>query len=97
MARIFFSVMSVANLMILAGRPGVVQNRIVGRLDPDLAAALADELVFGRLKFTAIEARPKRLVGLAAAQLRRREHLMMLALDFRRDGNPSRRGSSGWR
>ena len=64
------------------GPAGVVQNRIVGRLDPDLATALADALVFSRLKFTAVEAGPERLISLAAAQLRRREHLMMLALDF---------------
>jgi hypothetical protein len=64
------------------GPAGVVQNRIVGRLDPDLATALADALVFSRLKFTAVEAGPKRFISLAAAQLRRREHLMMLALDF---------------
>jgi len=64
------------------GPAGAVQNRIVGRLDPDLAAALADALVLSRLKFTAVEARPERLVRVAAAQIRRREHLMMLALDF---------------
>ena len=64
------------------GLAGVVHDRIVGRLDPDLAAALADALVFGRLKFTAVEAGPERLVGLAAAQFRRRKHLVMLVLDF---------------
>src|SRR3954465_6859109 len=64
------------------GSAGVIQNRIVGRLDPDLATALADALVFSRLKFTAVEASPECLISLAAAQLRRREHLMMLALDF---------------
>ncbi len=61
---------------------GVIHDRIVGRLDPDFATALADPLVFGRLEFTAVEAGPERLVFLAAAQLRRCEHLMMLALDF---------------
>jgi hypothetical protein len=60
-----------------------VDDRIVGRLDPDFLAALADALVFGRLVFAAPERFPEHPVGRAVALLRLDEHAVMLSLDFR--------------
>ncbi len=40
-----------------------VEDRVVGRLDPDLLAALADPLVFGGLVFAAVEPRPEFPIG----------------------------------
>ena len=59
-----------------------VENGIVGSLNPDLPAALAEALVFPRLKFAAVEIGPEFAIFGAVPQLRRDEHRVMLALDF---------------
>jgi hypothetical protein len=61
---------------------GAVQDRIVGRLNPHFAAALADTLVFGGLIFAAIQFRPECMIVRIVALLRRHEHPVMLAHDF---------------
>ena len=44
-----------------------VEDRVVGGLDPDLPAALADALVFAGLEFAAVQLGPERAIGLAVA------------------------------
>ena len=61
---------------------GIVENRIVGRQDPDLLAALAVALVFGGLELAAAQRGPELAIGGAVALGRRHEHRMMLALDL---------------
>ena len=61
---------------------GLVDDRIVGRLDPDLAAALAEPLVLGGLIFAATETCPELAIGRAAALFRHDEHAMVLAFDL---------------
>ena len=60
----------------------LVEHRVIGGEDPDFLAALADPLVFGRLVFAAVEARPELAVGGAVALGLLDEHAVMLALDF---------------
>ena len=97
MLRIFFAVMSVANLIDLLRLVGAVQDRIIGRLDPDLAAALGDPLVLAGLEFAAVEVGPERAVFGTAALLRRDEHRMMLALDFLQPVTERVEKVLGWR
>jgi len=66
----------------LAGFAVAVEDRIVGCLNPDFAAALADPLVFRRLMLSAIETGLERAVFRALAHRGRDEHGVMFALDF---------------
>ena len=59
-----------------------VEHRVVGRLDPDLLAPLADPLVFGGLVIPAPERSPEVAIRRAVALRRIDEHPVMLALDF---------------
>ena len=67
-----------------------IENRIVGRLDPDFLAALADALEFLADMFAAIQFAPEFLIfgGLRVGRVD--EYAMMLALDFlAADSRPS--------
>ena len=59
-----------------------IQDRVVGGLDPDFPAALADAQIFGSLVFAAPERRPEGLVVCGAGIGRFDEHRMMPALDL---------------
>src|SRR6202012_4530813 len=59
-----------------------VEDRVVGSLDPDFPAALADPLVLRGLELTAVKLGPEFAVGAAVACRRLDEHAVMLALDF---------------
>ena len=59
-----------------------IEDRIVGGLDPDLAAALAEALVLRGLEFAAVQLGPEFAIGRALALGRIDEHAVMLALDF---------------
>ena len=78
----FCALTSVANFTTLKGLPVVVEDRIVGRENPDLLAALAEPLVFRRLELATVEARPEFAIGGAVALAGVDEHAVMLALDF---------------
>ena len=60
----------------------LVEQRVVGGEDPDLAAALADALVFAGLVFAAVQPGPELAIGRAVALSLRHEQAVMLALDF---------------
>ena len=45
----------------LEGLAVLIEDRVVGGLDPDLLAALADPLVLGRLVFAAVQRSPRSL------------------------------------
>ncbi len=60
----------------------LVHDRVVGGLDPDLAAALGDTLVLCGLVLAAIEARPERAIIVAVARGRVDEHAVVLAPDL---------------
>ena len=53
------AVMSVAYLTTLKGLPFEVHDRVVGGLNPDFLAALADALVLRRLILATVQARPE--------------------------------------
>ena len=59
-----------------------IEDRVVGCLDPDLAAALAEPFVLRGLEFAAIELRPEFAIGGAVALGRVDKHAVMLALDL---------------
>jgi hypothetical protein len=59
-----------------------IKNRIVGGLNPDILATLADALVFPRLILATIEVVPERAIGAAITLGGRHEHAVMPALDF---------------
>ena len=59
-----------------------IQNRVIGSLNPDLLAAFADALVFGRLVFAAIQRRPELAVFAALLVGRLDKHAVVLALDL---------------
>ena len=65
-----------------------IEDRIVGGLDPDFAAALAEALVLRGLEFAAVQPGPEFAIGRALALGRIDEHAVMLALDFGRACNP---------
>src|SRR5262249_18228263 len=60
----------------------LAQDRIVGRLYPDLPATLGHALVLGDLKLAAVEPGPELAISGAVALARRNEHAVMLALDL---------------
>jgi hypothetical protein len=66
----------------LVGLAARVEDRIVGRLDPDFLAALAEALVLRGLELAAIELRPELAVLGAGGIGRVGEHGMVAALDF---------------
>ena len=66
----------------LEGLAAWIENRVVGGLNPDFLAALADALVFGRLVFAAIQGRPELAVFAALLVGRLDKHAMVLALDL---------------
>ena len=51
----------------LVGLAVEVADRVVGGLDPDLPAALADALIFARLEFAAVQVGPERAIAVAVA------------------------------
>jgi hypothetical protein len=59
-----------------------IEDRVVGRLDPDALAALGDPLVLVGEKLTASERRPESLVVRARGVIRLDEDPVMLALDL---------------
>ena len=61
---------------------GIIENRIIGRENPDFLATLADALVFGRLILTPAEPRPEVPVGCAIAFTGFHEHAVMPPLYF---------------
>ena len=74
--------MSVAIFDDLEGLAVEVEDRVVGGLDPDFLAALADALVFGGLEFAVVEVAPELPVLGAGAVGRLDEQAVMLALDL---------------
>ena len=58
------------------------EDRIVGRLDPDFLAELADALVLGCLELAAVQGFPELPIGGAGLLLVGDENAVMLALDF---------------
>jgi hypothetical protein len=60
----------------------LVQNRVVGRENPDFLAALADPLELPGLVFATAEFGPELAIGRTVAQLRLDEYAVMLALNF---------------
>ena len=59
-----------------------VEDRIVGGMDPDFAAALAEAPVLRGLELAAVQAGPEFAIGRALALGRVDEHAVMLALDL---------------
>src|SRR5215470_16699519 len=66
----------------LAGLSLSIKDRVVARLNPNLAAALTNSLVLTRIKFTASELLPERAILRALAVGRRDEHRMVFSSDF---------------
>ena len=93
MLRIFCAVMSVANLITFTACR-LVEDRIVGSLNPDFAAALADPLVFGGLEFPAVEIGPERAIFHAVAHRRQRQTSDDACPGFLRADNRAHRGNS---
>ena len=59
-----------------------VEDRVVGGLNPDFLAALADAFVFGRVVFAPVQLGPEFFVGGALFVSLVDEQAMVLALDF---------------
>ena len=74
--------MSVANFTTLKGLPCDVEHRVVGSLDPDLLAALAEALVLAGDRTRRGPACPRTPVLVAARVRRVDEHAVVLALDL---------------
>jgi hypothetical protein len=60
----------------------LVENRVVGRENPDFLAALADPLELPGLVFATAEFGPELAIGRTVAHLRLDEYAVMLALNF---------------
>ncbi len=60
----------------------VLEDRVVGGLDPDLAAVLADALVFPAIELSAVEHGPELAIVLRCGVARIAEDAMMFALDL---------------
>ena len=61
---------------------GRIEDRVVGRLDPDFRAVLADALVFAGLEFAGAEPGPEFGIFVAFPVGRFHEQAVMLALDL---------------
>ena len=59
-----------------------IEDRVVGRLNPDLAAILGEPLVLAHVKLAAAQLGPERLVFGATALARRDKHRVVLALNL---------------
>ena len=66
----------------LEGLSAGIENRVIGSLNPDLLAAFADALVFGRLVFAAIQGRPELAIFAALLVGRLDKHAVVLALNL---------------